>query len=52
VAEDFLIVVDNDAPPGNYSIELGVYELSSGKRLTLPDGTDSVLIGPVEIFRK
>ena len=23
--------------------DLGVYELSSGKRLTLPDGTDSVM---------
>ena len=52
VAEDFLIVVDKDAPAGVYSIDLGVYELSNGRRLTLPDATDSVTIGPVEIFRK
>ena len=51
IAEDFLIFVDKDAPAGSYPIELGVYELESGARLMLPDGSDHLLIGPVEIFR-
>ena len=52
VAEDFLIVVDKDAPPGPYQIEVGLYQLESGERLALPNGDDHVLLGPVEIFRK
>ncbi len=52
LAEDFLIVVDKDAPPGSYQIEVGLYELSSGARLPSPNGEDRVLLGPVEIFRK
>jgi len=52
VAEDFLIVVDKDAPPGPYQIEVGLYQLESGARLALPNGDDHVLLGPVEIFRK
>jgi hypothetical protein len=52
IAEDFLIVVDKDAPAGTYAIEVGLYELSTGKRLTLPNGMDTVKVGPVEIFRK
>ena len=51
IAEDFLIFVDKDAPAGSYPIELGVYELESGARLMLPDGSDHLLIGPVEIFQ-
>jgi len=52
VAEDFLIVVDKDAPAGSYSIAVGAYELESGARLALPNGDDRVVIGPVEIVRK
>jgi 4-amino-4-deoxy-L-arabinose transferase-like glycosyltransferase len=52
MAEDFLIVVDKDAPAGLYQIEVGLYELDGGARLTLPNGADHLLLGPVEIFRK
>jgi len=52
MAEDFLIVVDKDAPAGLYQIEVGLYELDGGARLTLPNGDDHLLLGPVEIFRK
>jgi len=52
MAEDFLIVVDKDAPAGVYQIEVGLYELDGGTRLTLPNGDDHLLLGPVEIFRK
>jgi hypothetical protein len=52
MAEDFLIVVDKDAPAGMYQIEVGLYELDGGARLPLPNGDDHLLLGPVEIFRK
>ncbi len=52
IAEDFLIVVDKDAPAASYALEVGAYELDSGARLTLPSGADRVMIGPVEILNR
>ncbi len=52
IAEDFNLVVDKDAPAGQYQIEVGLYELPSGARLKLAEGAERVLLGPVEIFRK
>jgi hypothetical protein len=51
IIEDFNLVSDPDAPAGQYSIALGLYDLVTNTRLTLPNGDDQLLISPIEIFR-
>ena len=51
IVEDFNLVAAKDAPAGSYHIALGLYDLTSGARLSLADGADQLLIGPIEIFR-
>ncbi len=41
--------VPPDMPPGMTEIEIGLYDLETGERLPLPDGSDRVLISGVEI---
>ncbi|NLX10942.1 MAG: phospholipid carrier-dependent glycosyltransferase [Chloroflexi bacterium] len=43
------IEVPDDLPPGYYSVEVGLYRLDGGERLTLPDGSDRVLIPGIEV---
>ncbi len=38
-------------PPGTAEVRVGLYDPATGKRLTLPDGTDSVSLGQVTIQR-
>ncbi|MBI5877916.1 MAG: phospholipid carrier-dependent glycosyltransferase [Chloroflexi bacterium] len=51
LVHDFLIVVDKETPAGTYQIVVGAYDLKTGVRLTLSDGSDHVTIGPVEVQR-
>jgi len=37
VTDEYEIVVDTDAPPGEYVIEVGMYDASTGERLPVYD---------------
>ena len=39
VADEYEIVVDTDAPPGEYVIEVGMYDASTGERLPVYDSS-------------
>lgn len=41
--------VPPDMPPGLYEVYIGLYQLESGERLTLPDGTDYVTIPALRV---
>jgi hypothetical protein len=45
------LVLPADTPPGDYQLEIGIYQLDTGKRLTLADGSDRVLVTGFEVVR-
>ncbi|MFN8500091.1 MAG: glycosyltransferase family 39 protein [Anaerolineae bacterium] len=45
------ILVPFGTPPGVASVEVGLYDPATGRRLTLPDGRDSLSLGQVTIQR-
>jgi hypothetical protein len=47
--QDIPLQVAADAPPGRYRLIAGVYDPATGARLRQPDGSDSVLLGQVDI---
>ena len=57
VADEHVLVVGRDAPPGEYRLVVGMYELATGKRLSaFDDGgqrlpRDAIPLGPVAIVR-
>lgn len=55
IADEYEIVVDPEAPPGEYSIETGMYDASTGQRLPAygSDGSpqgDRILLQPVRLL--
>ncbi len=48
-ADHRLLKIPADAPPGPYSIEVGLYQLDTGQRLKQPDGADNVIIEGFEV---
>jgi uncharacterized membrane protein len=55
IADPYDVVVDPDAPPGDYVFEIGMYDATSGQRLTVSaDGLraegDRLLLGEVKIL--
>jgi 4-amino-4-deoxy-L-arabinose transferase-like glycosyltransferase len=48
-ADHRLLKVPADAPPGPYSVEVGLYQLDTGQRLKQPNGADNVIIEGFEI---
>lgn len=57
VVDDYSIEVREDAPPGEYAIEVGIYDLTSGERLAAFDAggerlsDDQVTLTKVEVKR-
>jgi hypothetical protein len=54
IADEYDITVDAGAPPGDYAIEIGMYDASTGQRLTIftdrgREGGDRLLLGEVTI---
>ena len=54
VSDEYVIPVGDDAPAGEYTIEVGMYRLETGERLPVLDGEgqvvgDRVLLGPVTV---
>jgi len=43
VKDEHALVVSQDAPPGKYRIEVGMYRLADGQRLTIMDQDEQVL---------
>ncbi len=50
IQDVYEIAVQPDAPAGEYTVEVGLYEARSGQRLSV-DGRDRVLLGPVQVER-
>ena len=48
VVDERLVTVDAGAPLGVYQLAVGLYELSTGMRLSTPDG-DWVILGNIEV---
>ena len=49
VADGHCFTVSEKAPAGSYGIEVGLYDRSSGARLPLAAGGDSVIVGQVTV---
>ena len=54
IADEYDIAVDAGAPPGDYAIEIGMYDASTGQRLAIftdrgREGGDRLLLGEVTI---
>lgn len=52
IADRYRIVVRPDAPPGQYDLEVGLYGLLDGQRLTYEDGRgagDAFVLGRIEV---
>jgi hypothetical protein len=50
VEDEHELMVDPNAPEGDYKLVAGLYYLPTGERLTLPDG-DMVVLGKVTVTR-
>jgi hypothetical protein len=50
IVDTYQIPVGHDCPAGEYSIEVGMYDLETGKRLPV-DGGDHVLLGKIRVLR-
>lgn len=51
VDDGHALVLPEDLPEGRYQLVVGLYRQEDGVRLPLADGTDSVVIGLVEVTR-
>jgi hypothetical protein len=49
VADTYRIVVDADAPPGTYTLIVGMYDAATGARLVVEGGGDSIVIGEIQV---
>ena len=53
IADEYEIPIQPDAPPGQYVIEIGMYQLETGQRLEVREGPegkeDRILLGTVEV---
>jgi hypothetical protein len=47
VLDERVLEIPADAPPGEYTLVAGLYDPGTGIRLSLPDGTTTVLIAPI-----
>jgi 4-amino-4-deoxy-L-arabinose transferase-like glycosyltransferase len=56
IRDEYEFMIEPDAPPGEYQIEVGMYILATGQRLRVIGENDQVvddkvLLGPVEVVR-
>ncbi len=49
VQDEYAITLPDDAPPGSYTVEVGMYEAKSGQRLKTANGSDRILPGEVKV---
>ncbi|MBA3874229.1 MAG: hypothetical protein H0X30_34295 [Anaerolineae bacterium] len=48
ISGDITITAPDDTPAGDYRLQIGLYDFTSGVRLTTPDGQDSIEV-PIQI---
>lgn len=51
VADPYRVPIAPNAPAGKYKIEVGMYEVATGARLKLSDGTDSIIVSEIDVAR-
>ncbi len=51
VADPYRVPIAPNAPAGKYKIEVGMYDVATGARLKLSDGSDSIILAEIEIVR-
>ncbi|HET7089165.1 MAG TPA: hypothetical protein VFL17_10975, partial [Anaerolineae bacterium] len=49
VEDTYTIPIPADAPPGEYTIEVGLYRFGTGERLPLSSGGDALRLATIEI---
>jgi hypothetical protein len=49
VADKHEMTIQADAPTGEYTLEIGIYDPSTGQRLKLPNGEDRVLLDKIRV---
>ncbi|HLB13153.1 MAG TPA: hypothetical protein VJO15_09360 [Dehalococcoidia bacterium] len=49
VVDKHQLAIKADAPPGEYVVEIGMYDPTTGQRLKTPDGEDRILLDRVRI---
>ncbi|MER3543809.1 MAG: hypothetical protein C4311_04190, partial [Chloroflexota bacterium] len=52
VEDQYGIAIPAGAPPGAYTLNVGLYRPSDGRRLALPDGVNFLALGPVTVERR
>ena len=56
VVDPYELIIDPQAPPGQYTVEIGMYDPATGARLPIVDGSgrplgDRLLLGQVEVAK-
>ncbi len=49
VADEITLKIPADLPAGQYRLTTGLYDELSGKRLTLPDGSDAIELTAIDL---
>jgi len=49
VAETYRIAIDADAPPGNYTLIVGMYDAATGARLLVEGGGDYIALAQIQV---
>jgi hypothetical protein len=49
VADNYGIPIHPATPPGDYRVEMGLYDAETGKRLVTPDGDDQIWLEPLTV---
>ena len=49
VEDHHLIQIGQDLPPGEYEVEIGMYDAATGVRLPAEDGGDRIMLLPVQV---
>ncbi|HLF29392.1 MAG TPA: glycosyltransferase family 39 protein [Anaerolineae bacterium] len=49
IADTLVIPLNADAPPGEYTLEIGLYQLESGARLPLSAGSDALRLTTLQV---
>ncbi len=52
IVDRHTIVLPADAPPGDYQLAVGLYELATMQRVPVPGGGDAVVLAPIVIGRQ
>jgi hypothetical protein len=49
VADDYALSIDPAAPPGDYRLIVGMYNPTTGERVTTAGGADFIEVGTVTV---